>query len=94
MAAGDGKERDVDLIRIGVISDTHGRFDPALPELFAGVAGSFYAAYFAYISPLVFTFEYSVSMLVFIVVGGFASIAARRLASASRSCGSFCSARW
>lgn len=28
----------VDPIRIGVISDTHGRFDPALPELFAGVA--------------------------------------------------------
>jgi len=43
--------------------------------LFAGVAGSFYAAYFAYISPLVFTFEYSVNMLIFIVVGGFASIA-------------------
>jgi branched-chain amino acid transport system permease protein len=42
--------------------------------LFAGVAGSFYAAYFAYISPLVFTFEYSVNMLIFIVVGGFASI--------------------
>ena len=43
--------------------------------LFAGLAGSFYAAYFAYISPLVFTFEYSVNMLIFIVVGGFASIA-------------------
>jgi branched-chain amino acid transport system permease protein len=42
--------------------------------LFAGVAGSFYAVYFAYISPLVFTFEYSVNMLIFIVVGGFASI--------------------
>jgi len=42
--------------------------------LFAGVAGSFYAAYFAYISPLVFTFEYSVNMLIFIVVGGIASI--------------------
>jgi branched-chain amino acid transport system permease protein len=42
--------------------------------LFAGVAGSFYAAYFAYISPLVFTFEYSVNMLIFIVLGGFASI--------------------
>jgi uncharacterized protein len=27
-----------DPIRIGVISDTHGRFDPALRELFAGVA--------------------------------------------------------
>jgi branched-chain amino acid transport system permease protein len=45
-----------------------------MSALFAGVAGSFYAAYFAYISPLVFTFEYSVNMLIFIVVGGFASI--------------------
>ncbi|HQT78710.1 MAG TPA: branched-chain amino acid ABC transporter permease [Rhodopila sp.] len=42
---------------------------------FAGVAGSFYAAYFGYISPLVFTFEYSVNVLVYIVVGGFASLA-------------------
>ena len=39
---------------------------------FAGLAGSFYATYFGYISPLVFTFEYSVNMLIFIVVGGFA----------------------
>ena len=44
-------------------------------RLFAGAAGSFYATYFGYISPLVFTFEYSVNMLVFIVVGGFASMA-------------------
>jgi branched-chain amino acid transport system permease protein len=42
---------------------------------FAGLAGSFYAAYFGYISPLVFTFEYSVNVLVYIVVGGFASLA-------------------
>ncbi len=42
---------------------------------FAGLAGSFYAHYFAYISPLVFTFQYSVSILVFIVVGGFNSFA-------------------
>jgi uncharacterized protein len=33
----------VDPIRIGVISDTHGRFDPALSELFAGVAGIVHA---------------------------------------------------
>ena len=33
----------MDPIRIGVISDTHGRFDPALPELFAGVAGIVHA---------------------------------------------------
>jgi branched-chain amino acid transport system permease protein len=42
---------------------------------FAGAAGSLYASYFGYISPLVFTFEYSVSILVFIVVGGFATMA-------------------
>jgi len=33
----------MDPIRIGVISDTHGRFDPALPEVFAGVAGIVHA---------------------------------------------------
>ncbi len=42
---------------------------------FAGVAGSFYAGYFGYISPLIFTFDLSVSVLVFIVVGGFGAIA-------------------
>jgi branched-chain amino acid transport system permease protein len=42
---------------------------------FAGAAGSLYACYFGYISPLVFTFEYSVNILVFIVVGGFATMA-------------------
>ncbi|HBK04634.1 MAG TPA: branched-chain amino acid ABC transporter permease [Acetobacteraceae bacterium] len=42
---------------------------------FAGAAGSLYASYYGYISPLVFTFEYSVNVLVFIVVGGFASMA-------------------
>jgi len=42
---------------------------------FAGAAGSVYAGYFGYISPLVFTFEYSVNILVFIVVGGFATMA-------------------
>jgi branched-chain amino acid transport system permease protein len=41
----------------------------------AGLAGGFYANYVGYISPLIFTFEYSVSILVFIVVGGFASLA-------------------
>ena len=42
---------------------------------FAGLAGSLYAAYFGYISPLVFTFDYSVSVLIYIVVGGFSSFA-------------------
>ena len=42
---------------------------------FAGLAGSLYATYFGYISPLVFTFEYSVNVLIYIVVGGFSSFA-------------------
>ena len=42
---------------------------------FAGLAGSLYAGYFGYISPLVFTFEYSVNVLIFVVVGGFSSFA-------------------
>jgi branched-chain amino acid transport system permease protein len=41
---------------------------------FAGLAGSLYAGYFGYISPLVFTFDYSVNVLIFIVVGGFSSL--------------------
>ena len=43
--------------------------------LFAGVAGSFYANYVGYISPLIFDFQYSVSILIFIVVGGLTSLA-------------------
>ena len=42
---------------------------------FAGLAGSLYAGYFGYISPLVFTFEYSVNVLIYIVVGGFSGFA-------------------
>jgi branched-chain amino acid transport system permease protein len=41
----------------------------------AGLAGSFYANYVGYISPLIFDFQYSVSILIFVVVGGFASLA-------------------
>jgi len=41
---------------------------------FSGLAGSFYATYIGYISPLVFTFEYSTNTLIFVVVGGFANI--------------------
>lgn len=46
-----------------------------ISAFFAGMAGSFYAGYYGYISPLVFTFELSVNVLVFIVVGGFSSFA-------------------
>ena len=41
----------------------------------AGLAGSFYANYVGYISPLIFDFQYSVSILIFVVVGGFGSLA-------------------
>jgi branched-chain amino acid transport system permease protein len=41
----------------------------------AGLAGSFYANYVGYISPLIFDFQYSVSILIFVVVGGFSSLA-------------------
>ena len=50
---------------------------------FAGLAGSLYAGYFGYISPLVFTFDYSVNVLVFIVVGGFSSFAGPILGAVS-----------
>lgn len=41
----------------------------------AGLAGSFYANYVGYISPLIFDFQYSVSILIFVVVGGLSSLA-------------------
>ena len=37
---------------------------------FAGIAGTYYAHYFCYISPLVFTFTMSLNTLIYIVVGG------------------------
>jgi branched-chain amino acid transport system permease protein len=46
-----------------------------LSSFFAGLAGSYYAHYFHYISPLVFTFQYSLNVLVFVVIGGMASVA-------------------
>jgi branched-chain amino acid transport system permease protein len=41
----------------------------------SGLAGSVYANYVGYISPLIFDFQYSVTVLVFVVVGGFGSLA-------------------
>jgi branched-chain amino acid transport system permease protein len=69
--------RDSDLLASSVGVDVPGTKLVAfiVAAFFAGLAGSFYAAYFGYISPLVFTFDYSVSVLVFIVVGGFSSLA-------------------
>jgi branched-chain amino acid transport system permease protein len=37
---------------------------------FAGIAGTYYAHYFAYISPLVFSFSMSLNSLIYILVGG------------------------
>lgn len=45
-----------------------------MTSFFAGLAGSYYAHYFRYISPLVFTFQYSLSVLIFVVIGGMASV--------------------
>ena len=42
---------------------------------FAGIAGTYYAHYTSYISPLVFTVQMSLSVLVFVVVGGMWSFA-------------------
>jgi len=41
---------------------------------FAGIAGTYYAHYFCYISPLVFTFTMSLNTLIYIVVGGLWSL--------------------
>ena len=69
--------RESDLLASSVGVDVPGCKLAAfiVSAFFAGAAGSLYAAYYGYISPLVFTFEYSVNILVFIVVGGFASMA-------------------
>jgi branched-chain amino acid transport system permease protein len=37
---------------------------------FAGLAGGYYAHYYSYISPLVFSFNMSLNCLIFIIVGG------------------------
>ena len=45
-----------------------------LASFIAGLAGSYYAHYFRYISPLVFTFQYSLNVLIFVVIGGMATV--------------------
>jgi branched-chain amino acid transport system permease protein len=41
-----------------------------ISAFFAGIAGTFYAHYFSYISPLVFSFNMSFYTLIYIIVGG------------------------
>lgn len=65
------RESDVLSASVGVNVRGYKLVAFTVSAFFAGLIGSFYAAYFGYISPLVFTFEYSVNVLVYIVVGGF-----------------------
>jgi branched-chain amino acid transport system permease protein len=69
------KESEVLASSVGIDVANHKLVGFIVSAFFAGLAGSYYANYFGYISPLIFTFQYSVSVLVFIVVGGFASLA-------------------
>jgi branched-chain amino acid transport system permease protein len=69
------RENDLLSSAIGVDVPGYKLIAFVIAAFFAGLAGSFYAAYFGYISPLVFTFDLSVNVLVFIVVGGFSSFA-------------------
>jgi branched-chain amino acid transport system permease protein len=41
-----------------------------IAAFFAGIVGTFYAHYFSYIGPLVFTFNMSFNNLIYIIVGG------------------------
>ena len=41
-----------------------------IAAFFAGIAGTYYAHYFSYISPLVFSFNMSFYTLIYIIVGG------------------------
>ena len=41
-----------------------------IAAFFAGIAGVYYAHYYSYISPLVFSFNLSLNSLIFIIVGG------------------------
>ena len=69
------RESEVLATSVGIDVAGHKLVAFVVAAFFAGLAGSFYAGYFGYISPLIFTFQYSVSILVFIVVGGFAALA-------------------
>ncbi len=68
------REGDLLASSVGIDVPTSKLIAFIVSAFFAGLAGSLYAAYFGYISPLVFTFDYSVNVLIFIVVGGFSSM--------------------
>ncbi len=60
---------------IGVSTTTTKTLAFALSATYAGVAGSFYAHLFRYISPDIFGFEQSLLMLSMLIIGGLGSIA-------------------
>jgi branched-chain amino acid transport system permease protein len=69
------REGELLAASIGIDVPGHKLVAFILSAFVAGLAGSFYANYVGYISPLIFDFQYSVSVLIFVVVGGFASLA-------------------
>ena len=60
---------------VGVSAFRHAMIAFVVGAFFAGVAGSLYAHYTGFISPDMFFFDYTVTMLVMVVIGGKATIA-------------------
>jgi branched-chain amino acid transport system permease protein len=68
------QEGDVLAESVGIAVFRYKLLAFVLSSFFAGLAGSYYAHYFHYISPLVFTFQYSLNVLMFVVIGGMARV--------------------
>ncbi len=68
------QEGDVLAASVGVPVFRYKLLAFVMASFFAGLAGCYYAHYFRYISPLVFTFQYSLNVLIFVVIGGMASV--------------------
>lgn len=68
------QEGDVLAASVGIPVFRYKLLAFVMSSFFAGLAGSTYAHYFHYISPLVFTFQYSLNVLIFVVIGGMASV--------------------
>ena len=64
------RESEVLADSIGVNVKKYKLLAFVVASFFAGLAGTYYAHYFCYISPLVFTFTMSLNTLIYIVVGG------------------------
>jgi len=64
------KESDILAESIGVNVTKYKLQAFVVSAFFAGIAGTYYAHYFSYIGPLVFTFNMSFNTLIYIIVGG------------------------